>query len=324
MKRTALLAILIAWILYAISTQVNAEVNVRDMGALGNGATDDTAAIQAAINKAEATGQCCVYIPSGYYPVGTLSVTSVLSIRGDSEDTSILIQRAANCIVVNSASPVHCEKFEITNQSSGGAGIVVQGGNHKSTFNRLTFYNSYDAIDFVNCDTWHVEQTHIEGYTHWGLSVQNTGSWDSGDSEVSGCFFSTQPMNGATAINQISGDGLRVTNCKMLGGNVGIAKGDSDYTHGNLMISNCSIEAQTIAGIYITGPFANVTIEACEFEFQVYPIFLENVYKFTIGDVIVDSPEFYGMEIINSIGSIGKTSIRANNPISVIGGSVQQ
>jgi hypothetical protein len=51
-------------------------VNVKTHGATGNGATDDTTAIQAALNAAAANGKTTVYFPKGTYKIsGTLTVT---------------------------------------------------------------------------------------------------------------------------------------------------------------------------------------------------------------------------------------------------------
>lgn len=53
-------------------------VNVKDFGALGNGTTNDTAAIQAAVNSLAAKGGGTVFFPEGTYNVNTLN----LNVRG--------------------------------------------------------------------------------------------------------------------------------------------------------------------------------------------------------------------------------------------------
>lgn len=70
-----------------------AEVNVLDFGAVGDGAADDTAAIQAAINYAIANGSLRVRIPAGTYKItDTITIANSLStyIYGDGERTTTL------------------------------------------------------------------------------------------------------------------------------------------------------------------------------------------------------------------------------------------
>jgi len=58
-------------------------VSVKDFGAVGNGVTDDTAYIQAAINRGQLTGQS-VYLPAGNYLVTTsLQITAPVTFFGD-------------------------------------------------------------------------------------------------------------------------------------------------------------------------------------------------------------------------------------------------
>lgn len=63
-------------------------VNVRDFGAKGDGVTDDTAAIQAAVNV---PGRHTVYLPRGTYKItGSISWRTQVSIRGDGPGVSII------------------------------------------------------------------------------------------------------------------------------------------------------------------------------------------------------------------------------------------
>jgi len=65
----------------------NAPANIRDFGALGNGTTDDAAAIQAALDS----GASVVYIPAGTYRCdSTLTVPVNVSLIGDGSGVSII------------------------------------------------------------------------------------------------------------------------------------------------------------------------------------------------------------------------------------------
>jgi hypothetical protein len=67
--------------------------NVKVYGATGNGVTNDTAAIQTAINKARDAGGGIVYFPSGTYMVTSINVTGGLTLLGTG---SSVIKRPAS------------------------------------------------------------------------------------------------------------------------------------------------------------------------------------------------------------------------------------
>jgi hypothetical protein len=72
-----------------------AHVNVRTMGAVGNGVHDDTTAIQAAINALPAAGGV-VYLPAGTYKItNVLTVRSNLTVVGDHMTATQIVQANA-------------------------------------------------------------------------------------------------------------------------------------------------------------------------------------------------------------------------------------
>ena len=64
-------------------------INVKDFGATGNGTTDDTAAIQAAITAAPAGA--AIYFPRGSYKAYLVQVTKDITIFGDGMDVTELV-----------------------------------------------------------------------------------------------------------------------------------------------------------------------------------------------------------------------------------------
>jgi hypothetical protein len=67
--------------------QVSGQVNARDCGAMGDGVTDDTAAIQTALQTAETKGPVC-FLPAGQYRVnGALRVPPGVTLAGASGGT---------------------------------------------------------------------------------------------------------------------------------------------------------------------------------------------------------------------------------------------
>ena len=78
-------------------------VNVKDFGAVGDGVTDDTAAIQAAIDYSDSLGGTRIIFPKGRYLVSsTLNITNDFYIQGIGKDSIVLVDSslgASNDIV---------------------------------------------------------------------------------------------------------------------------------------------------------------------------------------------------------------------------------
>jgi hypothetical protein len=96
-----------------------APVNAKDFGAVGDGSTDDTTAMQAAITAVATTGQG-LYIPAGTYKItSALTSTGHLNMFGDG-DKSIISFSAAT--IAGSGLTVSGSLTQIQNISSASAG----------------------------------------------------------------------------------------------------------------------------------------------------------------------------------------------------------
>ena len=73
MRGARLTHLLALWHL-SLLTVTTALVDVREFGASGNGATDDTAAVQAAIDNATLCGGGIVWFPTGRYNLSQIHV----------------------------------------------------------------------------------------------------------------------------------------------------------------------------------------------------------------------------------------------------------
>lgn len=84
--------------LFAFSGAVNAQlfsrpreaINVASYGAVPGDAVDDTARIQAAINRAAALGVNAVYLPGGEYIISQITLPSFMCLFGDGMDVTVL------------------------------------------------------------------------------------------------------------------------------------------------------------------------------------------------------------------------------------------
>jgi len=113
--------------------------NVRGYGAIGNGSTDDTAAIQAAIDAAFAAGGGVVWFPQGIYKTtNTIIVKSGVSVRGAGRGSAILRPAAGAYagVVVNGAT-IYATLAMVSVTRASVASLTVDHATNSTTSNGI-------------------------------------------------------------------------------------------------------------------------------------------------------------------------------------------
>ena len=93
-----------------------ASVNVRDFGAEGDGETDDTAAVQAAIDRVHDAGGGYVYLPAGTYRLNAVCVKQDVCLYGDRTWSAEDPGSIGNTVLVPAGASVSC----VVDMGSGG------------------------------------------------------------------------------------------------------------------------------------------------------------------------------------------------------------
>lgn len=93
----------------------NAAANARDFGAVGDGTTDDTAAIQAALDSAADR----VFIPAGTYKItAALTAPSGVEVYGEGAQSILKLFANSNVVLIDGASNVYLHDFAIDGNSA--------------------------------------------------------------------------------------------------------------------------------------------------------------------------------------------------------------
>lgn len=125
-----------------IQNKLRDVVSIKDFGAVGDGTTDDTTAIQNAVTYAVSSGQKYVYAPPGAYRITSTITVGAVSITGAGQDATIFVAAITDGTPVfkcTNITQAHFEKFRITAVTS------AYGG----TFNPTSFRDG--LINGQNC-----------------------------------------------------------------------------------------------------------------------------------------------------------------------------
>jgi hypothetical protein len=290
----------------SVATVLSDSVNVKNFGALGDGTTVDTVAIQAAIDRA-ATLNAEVFFPGGTYITGLLTIPSGCRLRGSGIEKTRL-HRTTDVVILNAIGDastgtdftvtiygVTISDMSLRNMASGSTAPIAKfWGAGACYFERVRFQSFSDGAPLIDCmQVW--------------------------DSKFTNCMFhgggsATGPVGAVRLRAGTSGYGQTketfFANCwweAYIGPGIEISRPDGYFTTKCEMIhfTNCKMESQTCTTSHIV-----MSGNSCNFtSFYIS-------FKLTAGP-IVDLVNSKGLQ-----GAIGFYYIAGTTPSSLVNVSV--
>lgn len=267
-------------------------INCRWFGCKGDGSTDDTTAMQAAITFVAAHG-AELFVPWGTFLISTvLTVTAGCRISGSSRVQCVILLNTNSMtgISITTAAPVTIDGLQISPNTgvTGTTGISIAPSspqNTESTLRDLQLINLGTGVSATNAGAFTFDNLDIIDYTVAGIVIQNTTAPDQGDSVISNSYIQADPSNTTSpGVQANSSGGLKIVGTKFLSGLYGYAMELLNVVTGDLLITGCSFEGQVGAGISLAqqtggGTFHSVEITGCQFNLTLQAVSVLNTFS---------------------------------------------
>jgi hypothetical protein len=206
-------------------------VNVKLYGAVGNGVTDDTAAIEVAIGAIPSTGGVLFFPPGTYNTSGGFTVQYPTIIQGcgmigengvDAFTTKILCSSQTASLFTVSAYTARFRDVALVNTYNGtpsaGAGVTCYRAgswDQKVDFENVSVSKFYVNIDQQSGEYWVMHNCLLFFPVKYALLIQDTVNADSGDWSVESCYFISDVYNADAAIRIEGSGGGKIINSKI-------------------------------------------------------------------------------------------------------------
>lgn len=208
-------------VLRSVEDKLLEYITLGDFGGLANGTTDDTAALQQAIDATPSGG--VLDLSDGVIKFSSVTIAQPITIRGRGRSGTYLRSASATLdgIVITTPLAVNLEDFSMDASVTRTAGAAIKVNpassfNGNSSFKRVNILNAFVGIDFVDASDFTLDDCYFGSYLSKAVMVQNTDTPDAGDSAILNSAF--DGAAGAVGIHQFSSGGLRIQGNKLLGG----------------------------------------------------------------------------------------------------------
>lgn len=267
-----------------INLKLSDSISVKDFGAVGDGTTDDSTAIQAALNMATALGNCEVLFPAGtYYIASTIFVYSNTVLTG--ENSEILYKDQTSIIRLLNVSNVTIRDLRINANGSAWTAVglyvlSIMGSNNVTIVNN-EIYNGYGAGIVVS----QTPGLPLGTNPNYMILIEGNHIHNIGD------------ITGADAWRY--GSGIAVT----LGNNVIIR---NNFIHDIARVAGIDLEGQGMNHILIEGNIIYNTLQVAA-GINIYA----SGSDVTSNDVTIQNNTFYSLSVDSYSGALAAIYVNA-------------
>ena len=244
----------------SVATNVEAKlaqtVSVKDFGAVGDGVTDDTAAINTAVTYANSVGGGVVTFPFGTYMVNASGTTTGIQLK-----TGVYLNLTGAKLKALSFNSPDYRLVWIQEQSNCG---VIGGeieGDKLTTTATSTNAQGHGIYIILNCANVTVQGVKV--YNCYGDGIY-TGRLCTG-TKITNCVLTN---NGRNNISVVSSSNVVIDGCDISNANgnlpeagIDVEPNPGDAVSNNVVITNCHIYGNTNEGISFPAPAPTPLIE---------------------------------------------------------------
>ena len=149
-----------------VQAKLQESVSVKDFGAVGDGVTDDTAAIQAAISACNLSGATL------HFPAGTWLDVTITALNISINVGRGAIFKTSNAGLVPALLLSGCTNVSIN-------GTIVGNGNKANNINAYgssSLGYEYSTVGVYNCNNLHIEDIYVYDSWHDGFTISDSSS----------------------------------------------------------------------------------------------------------------------------------------------------
>lgn len=259
-------------IIYPHSQSIGDVVNIKSYGAVGDGVTDDTAAIQAAITAAGTFGS--IYVPRGTFILtDKISLLDRQNLHGSSWGSRLKWTSNSNTVNILVEDYVEIANLAIEGDGKTGSciGISLRDDSGSGTFsrgriNRVRIRDCDVGIAIADCHIWEIVDCNIYNCTyglHFGYAWQTGYSeWFNAVNVRGGEIQSCEEGIHCTG----TGSNNKITEVTIEGcDNYGIHQAEAETSaYNGFYVTRCYFELNGIAHIYYED-YMRGAIENCHF-----------------------------------------------------------